>query len=285
MKIMNLNRLNLIRSLSVVILAFYATISHAETAGTYTFSVVPQFKPAQLQREWAPVLERISNETGLKLKLVIAPTIPKFETEFGKGTPDFAYMNPYQSVLAMKGNGYLPVLRDKKPLNGILVVRKDSPYKKVQDLNGKIIGFPSPNSFGASLYMRALLSEEIKIKFTPRYLNNHTLVFRHAALGHVDAGGSVNSAFNDESPEMRNQLTVLYQTPDVASHPIVVHPRVTAAVRKSVINSLLGMQQDAEGRALLKEIRMPNLVDANFQNDYQPLDKLNIQKYLVQEAE
>jgi phosphonate transport system substrate-binding protein len=282
---MNLNRPHLVRTFIIVILAFYASISHAETPATYTFSVVPQFKPAQLQQEWAPLLERISLETGIKLKLVIASTIPKFEAEFGKGTPDFAYMNPYQSVLAMKGNGYLPMLRDKKPLNGILVVRKDSPYKKIQDLNGKIIGFPSPNAFGASLYMRALLSEEANIKFTPRYLNNHTLVFRHVALGHVEAGGSVTSALNDEAPEMRNQLTVLYQTPDVASHPIVAHPRVPANVRKSVINSLLGMQQDADGRALLKEIRMSNLVDANFQNDYQPLDKLNIQKYLVQEAE
>jgi len=36
---------------------------------------------------------------------------------------------------------------------------------------------------------------------------------------------------------------------------------------------------------MLKEIRMPNLVDANFQNDYQPLEKLNLQKYLVQEEE
>lgn len=282
---MNLNRLNLIRSVFIVMLAFYASISQAETPAVYTFSVVPQFKPAQLQLEWAPVLERISHETGIKLKLVIASNIPKFEAEIGKATPDFAYMNPYQSVLAMKGNGYLPMLRDKKPLNGILVVRKDSPYKKIQDLNGKVIGFPSPNAFGASLYMRALLSEEAKIKFTPRYLNNHTLVFRHVSLGHVEAGGSVNSALNDESPEMQKQLTVLYQTPDVASHPIVAHPRVPASVRKSVMNSLLGMQQDAEGRALLKEIRMPNLVDANYQNDYQPLDKLNIHNYLVQEAE
>jgi len=52
-----------------------------------------------------------------------------------------------------------------------------------------------------------------------------------------------------------------------------------------VIASLMALMQDAEGRAMLKEIRMPNLVDANFQNDYQPLEKLNIQKYLVDETD
>lgn len=281
MKFINLN---FFRSYLFVLLASLSSISLAES-GTYVFAVVPQFKPAQMQSEWGPILERVSRETGYKLKLVIAPSIVKFESELNKAVPDFAFVNPYQAVMGMKGSGYQPVLHDKKPLNGILVVRKDSPYKKLQDLDGKIIGFPSPNAFGASLYMRALLSESNPIKFTPRYLNNHNLVFKHVALGHVQAGGTVNSAFNDETPELRDQLTVLFKTPDVASHPIVVHPRVPANVRKSVIASLLGMQQDVEGRAMLADIRFPNPVDANYQNDYQPLEKLNIHKYLVQETE
>jgi len=282
---MEKNHFNFIRSGLLMLLSVFALNSHAEAPATYTFTVVPQFKPAQLQQEWTPVLERVSRETGIKLKLVIPSSILKFETEINKGTPDFAFANPYEAVLAMKEHGYTPLLRDKKPLNGILVVRKDSPYKKLQDLDGQAIGFPSPNAFGASLYMRALLSESNPIKFTPRYLNNHNLVFKHVSLGHVAAGGTVNSALNDETAEMREQLNVLFKTPDVASHPIVAHPRVPANVKKAVIAALQGMQQDTEGKAMLKEIRMPNLVEANFQSDYQPLEKLNIQKYLVQENE
>lgn len=34
---------------------------------------------------------------------------------------------------------------------------------------------------------------------------------------------------------------------------------------------------------MLKEIRLSNLVDANYVTDYQPVEKLNIQKYLVEE--
>lgn len=277
---------NYIRSCLLALLAFFSPIGHAADAtDTYIFSIVPQFKPAQMQKEWNPLLERISRETGYKFKLVIASSNPKFEAELSKGLPDFSYVNPYQAVIGMKEKGYQPLLRDKKALSGILVVRKDSPYKKIQDLNGKVIGFPSPNAFGASLYMRALLTESNQIKFTPRYLNNHNLVFKHVALGHVAAGGTVNAAFNDETPELRDQLSVLFKTPDVASHPVVAHPRVPASVRKSVVAALLNMQQDVEGRALLKEIRLSNPVDANYQNDYQPLDKLNLQKYLVQEEE
>jgi len=229
------------------------------------------------------LIERITRETGIKLKLVIAPSIPKFEAELYKATPDFAFMNPYQAAIAMKSSGYLPMLRDKKPLNGILVVRKDSPYKKLKDLNGQIIGFPAPNAFAASLYMRAKLTEENSLQFTAKYLNNHNLVFKHILLGHVAAGGTVNSALNDEPQDVRDQLTILYQTPDAASHPIAAHSRVPENIRKSVINALLGMQQDVEGRAMLKDARLPNLVDANYVSDYQPIEKLNIQKYVVAE--
>jgi phosphonate transport system substrate-binding protein len=279
-------RLSVIHSIRTLFFGFALTLfsafSYADSP-TYTFSVVPQFKPAQLQKEWTPILDRISRETGVKLKLSVPSSILKFESELSKGLPDFAFMNPYEAVMGNRDQGYIPLLRDKKPLNGIVVVRKDSAFKKLSDLNGETIGFPSPNAFGASLYIRAKLSEENPVKFTAKYLNNHNLVFKHVVLGHVAAGGTVNAALNDETPEIRNQLTVLYQTPDVAPHPIGVHPRVPEQVRKSVTNALINMQQDVEGRAMLKEIRMPNLTDANFKADYQPLEKLNIEKYLVDE--
>ena len=276
---------NLIRSALGLILAFYFSFSHAEAPATYTFSVIPQFKLAQLQKEWTPVLKRISQETGIQLQLKLQSTLQKFDAEVSKGAMDFAYFNPYQMLVAQKSKGYIPMLRDKKSLHGILVVRKDGPYKSIKDLDGQTIGFPAPNSFGASLYIRAVLSEEHPIKFTPRYLVNHNLVFCQVARGLVAAGGSVNAALSDESEEIREQLVVLYKTPDVPSHPIAVHPRVPEQVRKSVMNSLLGMQKDEEGRAMLKEIRMPNLIDTDFQKDYLPLKKLHFEKYVVQETE
>lgn len=278
---MNINKIK--ATLLVLLLAGFTSFSHAAEDQTYVFTVVPQFKPAQLHKEWSPILARITRETGIKLKLNIPSSNPKFESELSKGLPDFAFMNPYEAVLAYKEHGYIPMIRNKKQLTGIVIVRKDSPYKTVADLNNKEIGFPSPNAFGASLYIRAMLSEVNPIKFTPKYLNNHNLVFKHVLLGHVAAGGTVNAAFNDQDQGTKDQLTILYQTPGSASHPIGVHPRVPEQVRKAFINAMMNMQQDAEGRALLEEIRMPELTDANYKNDYQPLEKLNINKYYVEE--
>ena len=278
---MYLAKLARLQLISVLLLLF-CNFSNAETQ-TYNFTVVPGFKPSQLQQEWVPLLERVSRETGIKLKLHIPSTIAKFEEELKNGTPDFAFMNPYQAVLAVKGKGYITMLRDKKPLNGILVVAKDSDIKKVSDLDGKVIGFPSPNAFVATIYLSASLAEKHHIKFTPKFLNNHNLVFKHISLGNISAGGSVTSALNDEPADVREQLTVLYQTPEMAPHPVVVHPRVPESVRQDVKQALLNMMHDKEGSAMLKEVRMPNLVEANFQQDYAPLEKLNFEKFLPRE--
>ena len=260
--------------------------AHAQTGGErFTFSVVPQFSTAELHKDWAPLLQRLSKDTGLNFELRLLPSIPKFEADFLKGAPDFAYLNPYHAVMARQAEGYVPLVRDSKPLSGVLVTRKDGPHKTVRDLNGQTLGFPAPNAFGASLYMRALLTEEVKIKFDARYLGTHSNVYRHVVRGETAAGGSVIAALNDELPELRDQLVVLYKTPDVASHPVVAHPRVTESARKAVTQALLALTHDEAGKALLKGIRTPTPVQASYATDYQPLARLNIQKYVVVEKE
>jgi len=261
------------------------SVAAQQPVATYTFSVVPQYSPAQLHREWFPVIERISRESGIRLELKIAASIPKFEAEFSRGVPDFAYMNPYHAVMAKHAQGYLPLLRDNKPLSGILLVRRDSAYKSIQDLNGRVIGFPAPNSFGASLYMRALLTESFRISFEPRYLNTHSNVFRHVAQGSIAAGGGVNLTFDNETLEIREQLRVLYQTPGVAAHPLVAHPRVPVRVRDLVADAFMALQRDESGRELLKEIRTPQPARADYRRDYLPLELLKVQKFVVPEKD
>ena len=110
-------------------------------------------------------------------------------------------------------------------------------------------------------------------------------MFRHVAQGNVAAGGGVNASFNDEAPEVREQLSVLYQTPGTAPHPVVAHPRVPERVRAAVAEAFLSLQRDAAGREMLREIRIPQPVKADYERDYRPLERLNIEKYLVLEKE
>lgn len=248
---------------------------------SYSIAVVPQFRAEEIHRDWTPVLERLRTATGASFSLRIARDIPSFEESLLAGEPDFAYMNPYHQVMARRAQGYIPLLRDSKPLTGILVVRKDDPIRSAVELDGKDVAFPAPNAFGASLWMRALLAEREKVRIVPVYVKTHSNAFRHAATGKAAAAGGIGATLSDEPEELRATLRVLMETPGVAPHPLSAHPRIPEAVRRLVAETLLGLARDASGQAMLKDIQMATPVPADHGRDYQPLEKFGLDKYVV----
>lgn len=248
----------------------------------YSLAVVPQLPPLTTHKNWTPLVERLANETGLPIRLAVYKTVPAFEVDVLAGKPDFVFMNPYHQVMARKAQGYLPLVRSgTESLYGIVVVARDGPFKNLKDLDGKEIAFPAPNAYAASLYLRARLSEQAGIKFRPNYLDTHSDVYRNVILGKAAAGGAVNTTFNRESAEIRAQLRILYQTPPAAPHPLSVHPRVPARVQQLMQAAILQLGADPANQQLLQAVLLTKPVKADYQKDYQPLEKLGLEKYVV----
>lgn len=246
-----------------------------------TVFVVPQTAPLAIHKAWSPLLEKLGQATGLAFELRVMPAIPAFEAAIFKGEPDFAFMNPYHYILARREQGYIPLLRDSEhKLAGMLVVRKDSPIKSIEELNGKTVAFPAPNAFAASLYMRALLAGK-HIGITPVYVKSHSNVYRSVLLQDVPAGGGVNNTFEREPADIRNQLRVLYTTPQSAPHPLAAHPRVAEAVRSKVTAAFIQLAADPANAKLFDAIQMPKPVSADYQRDYQALETLGLDKFFV----
>lgn len=255
--------------------------AHAEKKQTYTIGIVPQFKIRHIRKIWNPIIKEIEKNTGYKLKLVGSPTIPDFEREFNAGRFDFAYMNPYHILLAKDSQGYIPLIRDNgRKLHGILVVRQDSGINSVKDLNGKKIAFPAPNALGASLLMRANLTNDYKVKFRPIYVKTHSSVYLNVIVKQTSAGGGVQKTLNQQRDNIKGALKILHRTPDVAPHPLAAHPRVPVEVREQIKNTFLSLGENAIGRSLLAKIPMKKVGDANM-SDYTPLNKFNLEKFYV----
>ena len=91
-------------------------------------------------------MERLSKESGTDIRLKVYRTMAQFEDDIVNGVVDFAFLNPYQAVVARKAQGYIPLVKDEERLVGIIVVRKDSPINSIKDLKGGGVVFPAPNS-------------------------------------------------------------------------------------------------------------------------------------------
>ncbi len=263
-------------------MCWVALLSRAQTeAPGYQVYVVPQFQAAELQRVWAPILERVGQEAGVRLSLKLVKDIPSFEAELAAGRPDFAYMNPFHQVLAQESQGYVPLLRERKLLQGLLLVRHDDPIKSVQELQGKEIAFPAPNALGASLLIRAQLAEQEKIDIKPVYAKTHTNAYRLTLTGKTAASGGVQSTLDKEAEAVRRGLRVLMETQGAAPHPFSAHPRVPPEQAKAVANAMLKLANDPGLQPLFQSIPMREPMRADLERDYRPLARLKLQKYLA----
>jgi phosphonate transport system substrate-binding protein len=250
---------------------------------TYRFGVVPQFEQRKLFRIWRPILDELEQRTGYRFKLVGSSKIPVFEQKFEEGIYDFAYMNPYHLLEAHDCQGYLPLIRDGgRMLKGILVVPKESPIQEVQELAGKRVAFPSPNALGASLLMRAELARLHAVDIIPHYVQTHSSVYLHVALGLTAAGGGVASTLRSQKPEVQEKLRILYETRPMHPHPVSVHPRVPEKHRKRVLNALLELAETERGAALLAKIPMRKAVAARME-DYTPMSTWGLAEFYVSE--
>ena len=253
-------------------------VTMAQTS--YQIAIVPQFTAVEIHKSWQPLIDKITELSGVSLSLVAYPNIPSFEQGFKQGEADFVYMNPYHMVMAYDAQGYLPMVRDVALLNGILVVRKDSGIAQIADLAGKTIAFPAPNAFGASLWMRAQLTKTHSVTFEESYVGSHQTVYRQVLTGDVAAGGGIQSTLNKESANIRDELNILYQTPDVPSHPIAYHPRVNLAVANKVRDAFLTLSQDSQGQGLLKAVQWTKPVVTEYEQEYLPLKALKLETFV-----
>lgn len=256
-------------------------LGEQNTTKTYTFDVVPQLTASKIYTTWSPLLQRVGQDAGLCFELRVPTTIPEFEQKLFKGEPEFVFLNPYHVVLAYQKKKYQPLLADSAELlTGILVVRADSPIQKLDDLKDKNIAFPAPNAFAASLLIRAEL-EKKKIHINPVFVKTHSNVYRAVIGKDTLAGGGVNNTLENEAPEVRQQLRVLYETPTYTPHPVATHPSVPASVRTRFLNAMLKLTQDEEGRRLLDGVNLHQPQAVTYSKHYKPLESLRLEKFLV----
>jgi phosphonate transport system substrate-binding protein len=228
-----------------------------------TFGIVPQQAAAKLARLWAPLLDAVSEESGVELQFRTAPDIPEFEQRVANGDYDIAYMNPYHYTVFHNIPGYRALARQAgKRIRGIIVVSASSPIVNLAALSGTTVAFPAPLAFAATVLPQAELRAR-NIAISPRYVSSHDSVYRAVAKGLFPAGGGIQRTLGNIDEVTRSKLRVLWTTAGFTSHAIATHPRISERQRESILRGLLSLSASEQGRALLAAIRFKGLEPAD----------------------
>jgi phosphonate transport system substrate-binding protein len=284
----NSNGKNLISNILIVWFFFYTLLfSVFVSADTqvlkknYSFGIVPQQSAYVLAKKWMPILKYLEEETGYKFTFKTNRTIPQFEGELYKNNYDFAYMNPYHYTVFHDASGYTAFAKQgQKKLKGILVVRKDSNIKSLEDLEGKTLAFPAPAAFAATVLPQAVLKQR-GINFSSQYVSSHESVYKNVSYKNFVAGGGIERTFGNTDKIITNPLKIILTTKGYTPHAFASSPTVSTEVRIKVQQALIKLSHSEQGRKLLKGINFKNIVKAE-NSDWNDVRSLDINLIKVQ---
>lgn len=240
-----------------------------------SFGIPPQQSPIEVIKRWTPVMQYLEKKTGLGLELKTAKDIPTYQQQVMEGLYDIAFMSPFSYVAATKTQGYLAFAQEKDGTSfGMIVTRKGGSIKHLSQLNGQTMAFPSKTAVMATILPLRQLEEQ-KVAVNIQYVMSMDSVYRSVAKGLFLAGGGEGRTFGILDPEIRKQLTILWQSDDLPPFPFFSHPRVSPTTLSRIQKAMVEMGQDPEGQALLKVVNIKGLGKSS-DADYNGVRKLNL---------
>lgn len=261
--------------LTLAMLSTGRTACSEAANGGYSFGIGPVQSAVELAKRWTPIMQYLSEKSGLKLEFKTAKDIPTFQQQMKDGQFDFVFINPYHYMVFHKTTGYTVFAHEKDgELRSILVVKKDGPIQDVSQLAEQTIAFPAANAFAATWLQTNMLRAK-GIEATPQYVNSLDSVYRSVAKGLFPAGGGEMRTFGSFDPATKAELRILWTSEPLPPFAFAAHPRVPKEIVALVQQAMANMDQTVEGMALLKVNNFKGMEMAD-DKEYDAIRKMNI---------
>ncbi len=215
-----------------------------------SFGVLNQRSPTLTAQYWNPILQYVSNKSGIQLRLKMGKTAQETSAMTQRGEFDFLYSNHIFTV-ENRVAGYSVFARpDEKSVQGHLVVLDESPIRAMADLEGMEVVFANPNAFlGYFVPMDAILKAKIKVK--PLLSVNQEAAMGQLKAGRAAAAGVNSDVMRDFARRENFRYRVIWASPDYLGLPLAAHPKVSKDKVNAVRDAFVGMSSDPEGMRIL----------------------------------
>lgn len=238
-------------------------------ATRYTLSVIPIMPAGEIKRRWQPVVDALTQATGLQLQLRFYDGAERFETALDNAEPDIMVAGPWQ--IWNSRHHYMPIVRDTTPLVGLIVVRNNSRFQQPADLKGRRLAVPEGRDISArQLVLQALREQQVPVEVLP--MRTHSNGFRALYLGKVDAAAGNNITLDLLEPEIRNRFRVIYRSAPLPPPGLAVRQGMPPEHVKLLREALLHLAETQP--AVLANALGGKVTEADLERDYSPLSKL-----------
>ncbi|TWI69525.1 phosphonate transport system substrate-binding protein [Pseudoduganella lurida] len=224
----------------------------AAAAPTYQFSPVNQYNVQVTASFWNPIMEYVSQKSGVTLRLKIGRTSADTTSFVLAQEVDFAFSNHLFSPERERMGWRVLARRDAPPVRSQLVTLADSPVKNVAQLAGGDVAFPGPEALVAYKVSYAeLLRRDVPVNVV--FAGNMDGAFAQLESGKARAVGANSQLAEAYAARTGRPLRVLWQSAPFNDLALMVSRRVPAAQADAVARAFLGMATDPRGRRILDE--------------------------------
>jgi phosphonate transport system substrate-binding protein len=235
---------------AVTVLLLLSPSAPAQAPPPLAFGVLNQQSPALTAERWNPILAYVGTTSGVPLQLKMGRTVQETDTMMGRGDFDFVFTNHnFQSDF--DAVSFKVIARwAGESIRAVIAVPADSPIRRLQELDGKRVSFPSTDAFVAyAVPVVALKRAGVRVEEV--FGGNQEGTLAQLKAKRVEAG-AVNSRFLTQYAEReRVQFREIYVSEGFPDLAVIAHPRVPAATVERVRRALLGMRGDSSAAAIL----------------------------------
>lgn len=237
----------------------------ADTSEGYKFGVFPYLPTNRIKKVYAPIAKDFEKTIGQTVTMRTKRSYKDFRKALFREEYDIAFIQPYDYIEAHDKYNYLPMVRRKTPLQPVIIVKKDSKLKDLQELKGKVLATPSALSAVSKVTDQVLNKNgiDVKTEINRKYKKNHFACMQSVIIGEAAACGTALRAlkhFGDV--KMKDKFKILYQAKDMPNSLFVVHKRVPENQRQKLIASILEWPNTVEGRKLFEGGKIVPMVRA-----------------------
>ena len=232
--------------------------------------ILPRLSAVEMYTMFKPLASYLSQETGEKISIVIPRDFDAFKVAVRSGHLDLGFSNSVIYVKLRKEMQIEPLAvsaeRKGTRFRGIIVVRKDSDIKTVQDLRGKKLVFVEKESAGGYVFQMMLLKKAgidtqkdfTLLPFAKKHDNVMMAVFNKAA----DAGGIREDDFDKMKDKVDlSQMRIIGYSDYFPNWPLFATPKLAKGTEAKIKAALLRLKpNDPKSEAVLGAAKLNGFV-------------------------
>lgn len=218
----------------------------------YRFSPVNQWDIPKTAAYWNPIIQYVSQQSGVQLELKIGRTSADTTAYVLAQEVEFVFSNhlfsPERDKLGWKVFGR----RTGPALQGQIAVLDNSPIRTLEELDKQDMVFAGPEAFvGYRVPQAELLNRGVEVNAV--FAGNQNAAFAQLMAGKAKAVGSNSALIDGFTEKQGTKFRVLWTSESYLDLALMASSKVSTRDVRAVANAFVNMHKSKAGALILKQ--------------------------------